>query len=612
MHDTEVGYKVQDGVGYDRLQSLPPSPAAPRKLPLSSTVFSLLLELFDIPSSTMPAPNVAKYEWLIAIISIFFCASSFGNGANDVANSYASSVAARTLTMPQVGILSMFTEFIGAVALGNRVTNTIKNGIIGIDRFEASPGTLILGMTCAEVGSATWLIVATRLGMPVSTTQTVVGALIGTGIAARAKVAWEWDDGSVSQVAASWAIAPLLAACFAAILFATLKYGVLERKDPFQKAMRAIPIYLAFTCAILALFLVVEAPTAPSLEEFGAGKAVGIILGVFFGVLALSYIFFVPYATRRLVKGDTRIKFWHIPLGPLLMRDDPWLYWPSKDAHIVVDHYEDAYDSSYTSDISLDGKSSPAEGSTSLEKGDDSGVRQRVLVTKRPVEPEERFLLPNASLPVYAPKRVFGYIKYFLFQGVTRDCVSHGSAAVKAAHDRAIRYDNKVEHLWTYAQVLSAMIMSIAHGSNDVANAVGPWVGAYNTYQTGEVVKKADTPIWILVIAGFLLGAGFWFFGYHIIRSIGNKITQLSPTRGYCMELGAAITVLLASRLALPVSTTQCLIGACMGVALMNLDARAVNWKQMLFIFGGWVATLPAAGLISGLLMAMALNAPHL
>ena len=78
------------------------------------------------------------------------------------------------------------------------------------------------------------------------------------------------------------------------------------------------------------------------------------------------------------------------------------------------------------------------------------------------------------------------------------------------------------------------------------------------------------------------------------------------------MELGAAITVLLASRLALPVSTTQCLIGACMGVALMNLDARAVNWRQLAFIFGGWVLTLPAAGLMSGLLMAMALNAPHL
>jgi PiT family inorganic phosphate transporter len=84
----------------------------------------------------------------------------------------------------------------------------------------------------------------------------------------------------------------------------------------------------------------------------------------------------------------------------------------------------------------------------------------------------------------------------------------------------------------------------------------------------------------------------------------------MSPTRGFSIELGAAITVLLASRLGLPVSTTQCLTGAAVGVALMNYDLGAVNWKQVAFIFMGWVITLPVAGLISGLLCLMALNAP--
>jgi sodium-dependent phosphate transporter len=144
-----------------------------------------------------------------------------------------------------------------------------------------------------------------------------------------------------------------------------------------------------------------------------------------------------------------------------------------------------------------------------------------------------------------------------------------------------------------------------------VANAVGPWVGAYNTYETGLVTKEADTPIWILIVAGLLLGLGFWFYGYHIVRALGNKITQVSPTRGFSMELGAAITVLLASRLALPVSTTQCLTGATIGVALCNFDLGAVNWKQVAFIFSGWIITLPGAGLLSGLMMAMALNTPH-
>ena len=117
--------------------------------------------------------------------------------------------------------------------------------------------------------------------------------------------------------------------------------------------------------------------------------------------------------------------------------------------------------------------------------------------------------------------------------------------------------------------------------------------------------------MWKLIITGFLLGLGFWVFGNHIIRSLGNKITQLSPTRGFSMELGAAITVLLASGLGLPVSTTQCLTGATIGVALMNYDVRAVNWRQVLIIFGGWNLTLSVAELRSGILMIMLLNASH-
>lgn len=115
--------------------------------------------------------STAQYDWILAITFIAYIVSAFGNGANDVANAYATSVAARTLTMYQVGFLSICTEFFGAVVLGARVTSTIKNGIITIDRFEGSPGVLMLAMGCAEVGSATWLMIATGNGMPVSTTQ---------------------------------------------------------------------------------------------------------------------------------------------------------------------------------------------------------------------------------------------------------------------------------------------------------------------------------------------------------------------------------------------------------------------------------------------------------
>ncbi|EXJ59320.1 PiT family inorganic phosphate transporter [Cladophialophora psammophila CBS 110553] len=569
----------------------------------------------------MAPPVTARYDWILAITTIAFVFSSFGNGANDVANSYATSVAARTLTMPQVGFLSMITEFVGAVGLGARVTSTIKNGIISISRFEGRPGVLMLAMGCAEVGSATWLMVATGLGFPVSTTQTVVGALIGVGFASDSSIKWAWEKGSVSQVAASWAIAPLISAGFSALVFGIVKYSVLEQKESFKWAMRLIPFYFATTAAILALFIVVEAPTAPSLEEFGAGKAVGIILGVWAGVLLIAYVFFMPYFERRLVKEDPRVKFYHVPLGPLLRKDNPPLYFPGKkDGKYVIDYYEDPYaetdlNSERTTNekhvSSGDAEPVPIEDTSGLEKGQPMPTgTEGAVVRKRPLTPHERFLDPVRHLNWANPQRWWGYAKFALLQGVTRDCVTHDSAKLREVHAKAHKYDVRVEHLWTYCQVASAMLMSIAHGSNDVANAVGPWAATYQTYQAGEVDTQSDTPVWFLVIAGFLLGAGFWFYGYHIIRALGNKITQMSPTRGFSVELGAAITVLLASRLGLPVSTTQCLTGSTMGVALMNYDLGAVNWRQLVFIFCGWVLTLPCAGLLSGLLCVMALNAP--
>ena len=136
------------------------------------------------------APALKKYDWILAITTIAFVLSSASNGANDVANSYATSVAARTLKMWQAGILASVTEFLGAVALGSRVTGTIKSGIFSLDTFKPAPATLMLAMGCAEVGSATFLTIATIAGMPVSTTQTVVGALAGAGIAAQSPLSW--------------------------------------------------------------------------------------------------------------------------------------------------------------------------------------------------------------------------------------------------------------------------------------------------------------------------------------------------------------------------------------------------------------------------------------
>lgn len=396
--------------------------------------------------------------------------------------------------------------------------------------------------------------------------------------------------------------------------------------------MRLIPFYFAFTAAILALFITIEAPGS-DIESLGAGRACGIIFGIFFGVLAIAYIFFMPFFERKLIHKDTRLRVWHIPLGPLLRRENPPLYFPGKGDEYVTNYYEDAYgnvgghsignsdsddpDAIKTADASGRDISMVDSEKGSAEKGSEADILAAAANTEamkarksKYVSPYDRWVVPVQNLSWANPTKLWSWTKFIILRGVKIDCISHDSELLRTIHAKANRYDVRCEHLWTYCQVISAMLMSIAHGSNDIANAVGPISAVYSTWRAGEVSTENGTPIWLLVIGGILLGLGFWFYGYHIIRALGNKITQMSPTRGFSIELGAAITVLMASRLGLPVSTTQCLTGAAVGVAMMNYDLGAVNWRQVAFIFMGWVLTLPCAGLVSGLLCLMALNAP--
>jgi sodium-dependent phosphate transporter len=177
---------------------------------------------------------------------------------------------------------------------------------------------------------------------------------------------------------------------------------------------------------------------------------------------------------------------------------------------------------------------------------------------------------------------------------------------------------------------MTAASASFVHGANDVANAVGPYASIYQIWQSGEVPgKKAQVPLWILAFGGAGIVIGLWTYGYNIMRNLGNRVTLMSPARGFSMELGSVITIILATRLSmhspeslnytpllttsteLPVSTTQCITGAIVGVGLCNGDWRSINWRMVGWIYVGWFITVPTAGLISGILMAFITNAPN-
>ncbi len=149
-----------------------------------------------------------------------------------------------------------------------------------------------------------------------------------------------------------------------------------------------------------------------------------------------------------------------------------------------------------------------------------------------------------------------------------------------------------VEKVFAPLCVFTACSMAFAHGSNDVANGIGPLAAIVSIVNTGEVAQKSALPLWILILGGTGIVIGLATMGYRVMKTIGTKITELTPSRGFCAELAAASTVVLASRLGLPVSTTHIIVGAVLGVGLAR-GIAAIDLRVVVGIVTSWVVTLP-------------------
>jgi PiT family inorganic phosphate transporter len=162
---------------------------------------------------------------------------------------------------------------------------------------------------------------------------------------------------------------------------------------------------------------------------------------------------------------------------------------------------------------------------------------------------------------------------------------------------RASEY-RSVEKMFVYLQILSACFVAFAHGANDVANAIGPVAAVLNVIKNGIISDVAIIPSWLLAFGGLGIVVGLATWGWRVIETIGKKITELTPTRGFCAEFGAATTVLIASKLGLPISTTHCLVGAVLGVGLAR-GMQALNLNMLRDIILSWIITLPASAAMS-------------
>lgn len=397
---------------------------------------------------------------IIAAIVGFFMA--YGIGANDVANAMGTSVGSKALTIKQAIIIAMIFEFAGAYLAGGEVTSTIRKGIIDAAPFADIPELMILGMISALFAAGTWLLLASFLGWPVSTTHSIIGAIIGFALVAVGSEAIQW--GKVAGIVGSWIVTPAISGFIAYLIFMSAQKLIFDTDQPLNNAKRYVPIYMGFAGFVMSLVTIKKGL-----------KHIGINMGTVEG-----YLLSIAIA-------------------------------------VVV------------------------------------GVVGMLAIRRLKIDPSA---------------------------------------------DKKMQFNN-VEKVFAVLMVLTACCMAFAHGSNDVANAIGPLAAVVSIVQAnGEIVKKSALAWWILPLGGIGIVIGLAMLGKRVIKTIGQGITHLTPSRGFAAELAAASTVVIASGTGLPISTTQTLVGAVLGVGMAR-GIAALNMNVIRNIVVSWVITLPVGAALA-------------
>lgn len=405
---------------------------------------------------------ISQYGLLLIIVAaVFGFIMAYGVGANDVANAMGTSVGSKALTLKQALIIAAIFEAAGAWLAGGEVTSTIRSGIVDAEAFKAVPELLVYGMIASLLAAGTWLLVATHFGWPVSTTHSIVGAIIGFASVGVGMEYVRWDE--VSSIVGSWVITPVLAGILAYLIFMSAQRLIFDTDNPLEAAKKYVPFYMVFAAFMMAFVTV-----SKGLKHVGLNltSTEGFVLCV---VIAL-----------------------------------------------VV------------------------------------GIIGKIAISRLKIDPEA---------------------------------------------DKEMHFNN-VERIFGILMIFTACCMAFAHGSNDVANAIGPLAAVVGIIQSGgQILDKVALDWWILPLGAVGIVLGLATLGAKVIRTIGENITHLTPSRGFAAEIAAASTVVIASGIGLPISTTQTLVGAVLGVGMAR-GIAALNLGVIRNIFISWVVTLPVgAGL---------------
>ena len=417
--------------------------------------FALFFMVAVLTYSFMSTGSIPNNVFL-AIAALFGAYMAMNIGANDVANNVGPAVGSKALTMGGAIVIAGIFEAAGAFIGGGEVVNTIKKGIIDIDAFGGNVDPFIWAMMAALLAAALWLNFATMMKAPVSTTHSIVGGVMGAGIAAAgfSIVAW----GTMGKIAASWVISPVLGGVIAATFLYAIKKSIVYKKDKVEAAKKWVPVFVAI----------------------------------------MSWAF-VTYLT---LKGLKKI-------------------WPS-----IVD----------------------------------------VLV-----------FLPDAKKPSFLVAAIFGLIVAGLVYIIVKKTVANRANDLE--NTRA-----SINLLFTVPLIFAAALLSFAHGANDVANAIGPLAAINDAVMTGGISSKAGIPIWVMGVGAIGIALGLALYGPKLIRTVGSEITELDQMRAFSVAMAASITVIIASQLGLPVSSTHIAVGGIFGVGFLREYLASTGQEEVIEI----------------------------
>ncbi|KAG0262096.1 hypothetical protein DFQ27_002543 [Actinomortierella ambigua] len=489
---------------------------------------------------------------------------SYGIGANDVSNSFSAAVGSKAITLKQAVLIASVCEFLGAFLMGSSTADTIKGGVIDNTLFADQPELLMLGMACSLIGSSTWVLFASSRGWPVSTTHAIIGAVTGIGIAAFGADTIQWI--SIAKIVLSWIVSPVCAGIVTAAIFLITKYLILIHDNSLRRGLVAIPWYFSITIFINIFYIVFKGSPGLGLSALPIGTILGISFGCSAAVFLWCFFFLRPYLRRKLEEGETTLKWYQAFYTPFVKKQE------HPDPHLEALHHEESH--------GLPGDSEKKSGDVaSIHSHGHGDINQ----TLKALEDNT----PTIRKRLYV---VFLRLKKKLSYGMEQD-INQNTEEIDAIHQTATKYDPTTEQLFCVLQVLTSCFASFAHGSNDVANAVGPLATILYIWENGSVDISGTSPVpaWVLAFGGIAIDIGLLTYGYKVMATLGNKITYLSPSRGFSASLGTSLTVLTCSKLGLPVSTTHCITGSTTAVGLCSGSGlKSINWKMLGFIATSW------------------------